>query len=120
MFKKSWNSDAGWDDPQLNNRLDIDEVELVLPLLPKNGVEDRLNDNQTAQTSAQTSAQTPADKVLQIIKDNPYITRKAIAEILDRTPRAIQDSINKLKKEGKILRVGPATYGGHWEVIEVE
>lgn len=116
MFKKSWNSDAGWDAPQLNNRLDIDEVELVLPLLPKNGVEDRLNDNQTAQTSAQT----PADKVLQIIKDNPYITRKAIAEILDRTPRAIQDSINKLKKEGKIRRVGSATYGGHWEVIEVE
>ena len=127
MILNAW-SDAGWDAPQLNNRLDIDEVELVLPLLPKNGVEDRLNDNQTAQTSAQTSAQTPAqtsaqtpaDKVLQIIKDNPYITRKAIAEILDRTPRAIQDSINKLKKEGKLRRVGPATYGGHWEVIEVE
>ena len=65
---KAW-SDTGWYDSQLNNRLDIDEVELVLPLLPMHGVADRLNDNQTTQTSAQP----PVDKVLQIIKDNPYI-----------------------------------------------
>ena len=40
--------DAGWDDPQLNNRLDIDEVELVLLLRPK-------DISQTSQTSEKTS-----------------------------------------------------------------
>ena len=43
--------DAGWDDPQLNNRLDIDEVELVLPLRPK-------DISQTSQTSEKTSKKT--------------------------------------------------------------
>ena len=43
--------DAGWNDPQLNNRLDIDEVKLVLPLRPK-------DISQTSQTSEKTSEKT--------------------------------------------------------------
>lgn len=120
-FQKILNawSDADWAKPELFNHLDIGEVELVLPLTQKKvWAVDQTPAQTSAQTSAQTPAQTPADKVLRLIKANPYITRQEIAEILDRKPRTIQDSINKLKAEGRIRRVGPATFGGHWEVTE--
>ena len=56
--------------------------------------------------------------VLQLIKDNPNITRKMIAEKIGIAVKNVQEHINKLKAGGAIRRSGSATFGGHWEIIE--
>ena len=56
--------------------------------------------------------------VLQLIKDNPNITRKMIAEKIGIAVKNVQEHINKLKAGGDIRRSGSATFGGHWEIIE--
>lgn len=54
--------------------------------------------------------------ILQIIKENPKISRKEIVKELNINPSAIQKRIEKLKQKGLLKRIGPAK-GGHWEII---
>ena len=51
-----------------------------------------------------------------MIAIDSQITTNELAEICGITPRAIHKNINKLKKQGKLKRIGP-DYGGHWEII---
>ena len=55
------------------------------------------------------------DTILQLIKDNPSITRKVLSETLGISPSAIQKHIDRLKTEGIIVRNG-GDRGGSWEV----
>ena len=55
-------------------------------------------------------------KVYKLIKDNPSISRKELSETLSINQSAIQKHIEKLKKEGAIIRKNGAK-GGHWEVL---
>ena len=54
-------------------------------------------------------------KVYALIKENPSISRKELSETLSINPSAVQKHIEKLKKEGVIIRKNGAK-GGHWEV----
>jgi ATP-dependent DNA helicase RecG len=56
-------------------------------------------------------------KIILAIKKNPKITQKELETITGLKRRGIEWNIKKLKKEGRIKRVGPAK-GGHWEVTE--
>ena len=55
--------------------------------------------------------------VLNLIKENPHISRKEIAEKVGIAIKTVQKHINKLKFHGLIQRRGPATRGGYWEVL---
>ncbi len=55
-------------------------------------------------------------QILQLVKDNPYISKKELSEIIGISTTAIDKNIVKLKKEGLLKRVGPAK-GGHWEIV---
>lgn len=61
--------------------------------------------------------QTSVDKVLQLIKENPKITRIKIAKAIGKSEVTVKRYIEILKAENKIKRVGSSTFGGHWEVI---
>jgi predicted HTH transcriptional regulator len=64
----------------------------------------------------QKTTQKTTQKILELIRNNPKITRKELAKKIGNiTEDGIKYNIEKLKKEGKIKRVGPAK-GGHWEV----
>lgn len=54
-------------------------------------------------------------KINQILLDNPTSTTSQLAEVLQKTEKAIEWQLNKLKKENLIKRIGPDK-GGHWEV----
>ena len=56
-------------------------------------------------------------KILDIIKDNPRVTRKELAELVGMTADGIKWNLEKLKKIGKIRRIGPDK-GGKWDIIE--
>ena len=55
-------------------------------------------------------------KIYKLIKENPSVTRKELCDILSINPSAVQKHIEKLKKDGAIIRKDGAR-GGHWEVL---
>jgi len=63
------------------------------------------------------SGQKRWSEILELIKENPRITRKELTEKLGINPSAIQKHIKKLKTTGTIERVG-GDKGGHWKIIE--
>ncbi len=54
-------------------------------------------------------------KIINLIKENKYITIPEIAENIGLSTRAIEKQIAKLKKQKKLDRFGPDK-GGHWEI----
>ena len=56
-------------------------------------------------------------KILELMKDNKYITTKELSEHIKISTTAVDNNISKLKEKGILERIGPAK-GGHWEVIE--
>ncbi len=55
------------------------------------------------------------DAVLMLIKNNPKITRKQIADTLQKDLRTIGRSIASLQKMGKLKRIG-SNKSGHWQI----
>ncbi|MCG2711978.1 MAG: winged helix-turn-helix transcriptional regulator [Candidatus Omnitrophica bacterium] len=56
------------------------------------------------------------DKIIQFIGEDKHVTTKNIAINLGISKRAVLKQIDKLKKEGRLKRIGPAK-GGHWEIL---
>ncbi|MBO4698828.1 winged helix-turn-helix transcriptional regulator, partial [bacterium] len=65
-------------------------------------------------TNEKTSVQ-----ILELIKADPKITLQEIAEKTNRSKRAIEMQVKKLRENGVLRRVG-ATKNGHWEIVEVK
>ena len=70
----------------------------------------------TAQKTTQKTEKT-TQKILDIIKNNPQVTRKELAELVGITADGIKWNLEKLKETGKIRRIGPDK-GGKWDIIE--
>ncbi|MEW6096665.1 MAG: helix-turn-helix domain-containing protein [bacterium] len=71
----------------------------------------------TTQKTIQRTTQKTTQKILEIIKQNPYISRKELANIVGITEAGVKFNLNQLKEKGIIHRVGPDK-GGYWEVIK--
>lgn len=56
-------------------------------------------------------------KILDIMKANAQISIPELASLLLISSRSVERNIQKLKKEQKLIRVGPDK-GGHWKVID--
>ena len=95
--------ETGWGEPELKNKIEVDEVELVLP------VSATANDIKDSQKSSQ--------KIIELIQENPNVTTSEMAEKIGVTRRAIAKITSALQAEGVIRRVGPDK-GGHWELIK--
>jgi ATP-dependent DNA helicase RecG len=57
------------------------------------------------------------EKILIAIQQKPSITIKELENITGLSRRGIEWNIKKLKKEGKIKRIGPDK-GGYWEIVK--
>ncbi len=66
--------------------------------------------------SVKTSVKT-SGLILDLIRRQPEITIPEMAEALGKSTRAIEMQLAKLRKSGKVQRVGPAK-GGRWEITE--
>lgn len=60
---------------------------------------------------------TSRDRILDLIKNNPYHTAKTMASSLGLSVPAVQKQIVKLKTEKRLERIGPDN-GGRWKVIK--
>jgi ATP-dependent DNA helicase RecG len=56
-----------------------------------------------------------SEKILFLLKAEPKLSAREVANRLEITPRAVEKQIAKLRQEGRLRRIGPAK-GGHWEV----
>ena len=86
-----------------------------------NGDDTEDNNEVGGQKGGQKDTGKTIDTILQLIKDNPSITRKVrrrwkvLSETLGISPSAIQKHIDRLKAEGIIVRNG-GDRGGSWEI----
>ncbi|MBR6199343.1 MAG: winged helix-turn-helix transcriptional regulator [Spirochaetales bacterium] len=55
-------------------------------------------------------------KIINLIKENPYITRQEMSDSLKMSIEGIDKNIKKLKSQNIIRRIG-ADKGGQWEII---
>ena len=72
-------------------------------------------DKKISGTTPKPSSKT-TQKILEAITQNPLVSRQELAIIVERTPDAVKQQLEKLKAANQIRRVGPAK-GGHWEII---
>lgn len=73
-----------------------------------------------AETSVKTSVKTSGkteEVILHALNENPKMTIHELGALLGVTERAIEMQISKLKKDGRLKRIG-ARKGGHWKVIK--
>lgn len=71
----------------------------------------------TVEKITQKITQKTTQKIIELIKENPFITRKELAEKLDISEEGVKYHLKILKEKNKIKRIGPDK-GGHWEIIE--
>ena len=55
-------------------------------------------------------------KVYMLLKEDPTQTREMLAKKTERTVRTIQRALDKLSREGKIIRMG-SNKTGYWEIL---
>lgn len=55
------------------------------------------------------------EKIIEILRDNPAITIKGLANLLGLTSKGIEWNLRKLKEQNIIHRIGPKK-GGYWEM----
>ena len=56
------------------------------------------------------------EKIINLIKENPKITTKELADKTGLSVKSIEWNIKELKDKGLLRRIG-ADRGGHWEVV---
>ena len=105
--------ETNWGEPQLLNKLDVDEVELVLPVpSPKSAVK---TVNETVNETVKVSA--TQKKILQLLHEYENITYEEVAQKMNISRATVGRHISILKKTGILKRVGEDKTG-HWEVLE--
>lgn len=89
-------------------------------MVPK--VSEKVNVNVTEKVDATENVTDASQKTSQIIidliKEDPYISTTKMAVIIGVDRRNIARNIKKLQEQGVVRRVGPDK-GGFWEVIEL-
>lgn len=58
-------------------------------------------------------------KILKLLRENPYITSRQLADSLDMARSGISKHLSQMQETGLIKHIGP-NKGGHWEVVEEE
>ena len=76
----------------------------------------RVNVNVTEKVNATENVTDASQKIIDLIKEDPYISTTKMAEIIGIDRRNIARNIKKLQEQGAVRRVGPDK-GGFWEVI---
>ncbi len=119
--------ETNWGEPQLLNKLDVDEVELILPVpSPRSsnlGLPNKLSIELPERLSIRLSKQLSkglsetAATIYKLIYADNYITRGDIAKKVGISVTAVQKHVNKLKSIRLLDREGSASHG-HWIIIE--
>jgi len=67
--------------------------------------------------ATQKTVEKTVEKILLLMKENPKITISELSKQTGLSRRGVEWNIEKLKKEGRMRRIG-GRKGGHWEVLK--
>jgi Predicted transcriptional regulator containing an HTH domain and an uncharacterized domain shared with the mammalian protein Schlafen len=81
---------------------------------PENEEQYPENEEKCPENEGKTTQKT-AQKILVAISQNPRVSRKELAVIVNRTPNAVKRQLEKLKAANLIQRIGPDK-GGQWQI----
>ena len=96
--------ETNWGEPQLLNKLDVDEVELMLPVpSPKSTTEIA---TVTATVTATVKLNKTQKRILPILREKKNATYDEIAEQIGVERTTVWRNLDALKKEGAIKRIG--------------
>jgi ATP-dependent DNA helicase RecG len=62
------------------------------------------------------SSEKSSEKILLLLRAEPELAAREIAQRIGISSRAVEKQIAKLRQEGRLRRIGPSK-GGHWEVL---
>ena len=104
--------ETNWGEPELKNKIELDEVELVLPVKAIATANDTANDtvNDTANLTA------VQQKILEVIKLNRHTTYDEMAMTLNISRKTIARHIATLKEKGILERKGEDK-NGFWIIV---
>ena len=114
--------ETNWGEPQLLNKLDVDEVELVLPVPSTKATSDTAPANApvNAPVNARVNAPVKLNKtqiaIVKAIINNNHVTYDDLKTILGVDRSTITRNIAVLKEKGVIRRIGEDK-NGYWEVL---
>ncbi len=110
--------ETNWGEPQLLNKLDVDEVELVLPVPSTKATSDTAPANAPANApvNATVKLNKTQKKILSLLYENKNATYDEIAKQLDIERTTVWRNIDAMKKKAVLRRVGEDK-NGHWEVL---
>jgi len=135
-----WNDNA-WEAPSLHEKFDPERTIVVLPIEfedkddvieggktggksgktgGKTGGKSGKTGGKTGGKSGKTGGKTLSEiqlKIIHLFGENPKISYKEMAEILEINTSAIQKHIDKLKQAGILQREG-GDFGGKWIILE--
>ena len=110
--------ETNWGEPQLLNKLDVDEVELVLPVPSTKATSDTAPAN--APANAPVNAPVKLNKtqsaIVKAMRNDNHITYEDLGTIVEVDRSTIRRNIAVLKEKGVIRRVGEDK-NGYWEVL---
>ncbi|MBR1401254.1 MAG: HTH domain-containing protein, partial [Prevotella sp.] len=118
MILGAWKQ-AAWGEPVLENRLEVDEVSLVLPIKriegsalrsdPKSDPKSDLKNRKSG--PKKLSPQERLDMIIAHIKGNPSITREEIADMIGVGRTTILKDLRILKEQYGVHYEGPSKTG---------
>ena len=77
---------------------------------------------ESSETNGKSSGtrQKTTDKIIEMIKKDPKITAPQIAMELDISTRGVEKNLRQLRETGTLKRVGSPTFGGYWEIVNLD
>ena len=106
--------ETNWGEPVLLNKVELDEVELVLPVTSPKTAPESATVNATVNATVKLSK--TQRRILPILQSNKFASYEEIAKQLDIERTTVWRNLDSLKKKSVIKRVG-GDKDGHWEVL---
>ena len=92
----------------------------VEPDSGQHGAPDHTGGSQeTPQKTPQKTLQKTQQKIVDLVKEDAYITTQRMADLIGIDRSNIARAIKKMQRQGILRRVGPDK-GGHWEIISTD
>ena len=102
-------------EAELLNKLDVDEVELVLPVPSTNATSDTTSVNATVNATVKLNK--TQEKIIAILRVDKFATYDVISKQLGVERTTVWRNIKKLQDIGRLRREG-GDKDGYWKTIE--
>jgi predicted HTH transcriptional regulator len=82
----------------------------------ESSVEKHHSVEKNVEKSVEKNVDASVEKVLEVLKKNPYAPQRVIANMLGLSPRGVEEAMRRAKSIGRLKRSGGRKFG-KWEVI---